>query len=62
MKKLPKQNVDDLLFILRRPSIRCGTFINFIVVSVLIVAVHENIMNVATHTIIVGKIQHQIKF
>ena len=36
MQKLPKQNFHGLLFTLKRSSIRCGIFINFIVVAVFI--------------------------
>ena len=36
LKKLPKQNFQGLLFAMQRSSIRCGSFINFIVVAVFI--------------------------
>ena len=44
-------NFQGLLFTLKQSSIRCGSFINFIVV-----AVRDSIITKATHAIILEKI------
>ena len=58
IKKILEQNFHSLSFISKRSFICSGSFVNFIVVAVffLIVAIRSNIITVATHAVMQGKI------